>query len=334
MSSPEPGADVRRREFLGALGGAATWPVVARAQQAMPVVGLLSGFSAGTSLVANFHQGLKESGFVEGQNVVIDYRSADGQYDQLPELAANLINKRVTVIVSLGDYAARAVKAARATTASNIPFVFSIGDDPVALGLVGSLNRPDDNVTGVTSITQSLGPKRLELLREFVPDAGVVAILMNPNMPREIERSDIEDVARAFGWRLRVVSAKGPGEFDSVFERLVREQISALVIITDTLFTSESRKLGALALRHAIPAIYLSREFVTAGGLISYGPSIPDVIRRAGLYTGKILTGTKPSDLPVIQPTTYELVINLKTAKALGLTVPLTLLGRADEVIE
>jgi putative ABC transport system substrate-binding protein len=326
---------MRRRQFITLLGGAAAWPIAAHAQQLkVPVIGLLSGFSAGTSLVANFHQGLKESGFVEGQNVAIDYRSADGQYDRLPELALNLINKRVAVIVTLGDYAARAAKAARAKGAANIPFVFSIGDDPVALGLVTSLNRPNDNTTGVTSITQSLGPKRLELLREFVPDATVIAILMNPNMPREIERRSIEDVARAFGWRLRVVGANGPGEFDSVFATLVGERVSALVIITDTLFTSESTKLGSLALRHSIPAIYLSREFVAAGGLMSYGSSIPDVIRQAGVYTGKILTGTRPADLPVMQPTKFELVINLKTAKALGLGVPPTLLAIADEVIE
>jgi putative ABC transport system substrate-binding protein len=300
----------------------------------MPVIGLLSGFSAGTALVANFHRGLKETGFAEGHNVAIDYRSADGQYDRLPELAANLITKRVTVIVSLGDYAARAVKAERTRANSDIPFVFSIGDDPVGLGLVGSLNRPGGNITGVTSITQSLGPKRIELLLEFVPNAKLIAILMNPKMPREVERRDIEDAARNFGWRLQVVSANGPGEFEDAFATLVREQVSALVIITDTLFTSESRKLGALALHHAIPAVYLSREFVEAGGLMSYGSSIPDVIRQAGIYTGKILAGTKPAELPVMQPTKFQLVVNLKTAKALGLQVPTSILLRADEVID
>jgi putative tryptophan/tyrosine transport system substrate-binding protein len=328
--------DLKRREFVALLGSAAAaWPTVARGQERrLPVIGLLSGFAAGTSFVENFHRGLKESGFVEGQNVAIDYRSADGQYDRLPELAADLINKRVSVIATLGENAALAVKAARTAVASKIPFVFSLGEDPVALGLVPSLNRPDENITGATSISQSLELKRLELLREFVPDATLIAVLVNPNIPREFELKNVEDVARRFGLRLLIVHASAAGEFDSVFTTLVTERVGALIIIGDTYFSSQSDKLGSLAFRHAIPAVYATREFVSAGGLLSYGTSIADTIRQAGIYTGKILAGTRPADLPVMQPTRFQFVINLKTAKALGLTVPQSILLRADEVIE
>ncbi len=325
---------MRRRDFIAGLGEAAAWPLGARAQQrAVPVIGLLSGFAAATSLVANFHRGLKEAGFVEGQNVAIDYRSADGQYDRLPGLAADLIGKRVSVIATLGENAALAVKAVRIAAGNRIPFVFSLGEDPVAMGLVPGLDRPVDNITGVTSITKSLELKRWELLRKFVPGANLVAVLVNPKMPREFDFRNVEDVARSFGLRLLIVHASDAGEFGAVFAALARERVGALIVIADTYFTSNSEKLGSLAFRNAIPAMYSTREFVAAG-LMSYGSSVPDTIRQAGVYTGKILSGIKPADLPVMQPIKFEFIINLKTAEALGLTVPPTLLALADEVIE
>jgi putative ABC transport system substrate-binding protein len=326
---------MRRRKFITLLGGAVAWPLTARAQQpAMPVIGLLSGFAANSPLVENFHRGLKESGFSEGQNVALDYRSANGQYDRLPELAADLIKKRISVIATLGERAALTVKATRIALASKIPFVFSLGEDPVALGLVTSLNRPEDNITGVTSITQSLEVKRLDLLRQFVPDATLIGVLVNPNVPRENELNNVQDIVRRGGLRPLIVRASAANEFDSAFATLVAERVGALMIITDTYLTSQSDKLGALTLRHAIPAMYNTREFVSAGGLISYGTSVPDTIHQAGIYSGKILAGTKPADLPVMQPTRFQFVINVKTAEALGLTVPPTLLAIADEVIE
>jgi putative ABC transport system substrate-binding protein len=316
-------------------GAAAAWPLAARAQRrAVPLIGPLSGFAAASPLVANFHRGLKEAGFVEGQNVAIDYLSADGQYDRLPGLAADLIGKRVSVIATLGENAALAVKAARIAGGNRIPFVFSLGEDPVAMGLVPGLDRPVDDITGVTSITKSLELKRWELLREVAPDAILVAVLVNPEMPREFDFKNVEDVARSFGLRLLIVHASDAAEFEAVFATLARERVGALIIIADTYFTSNSEKLGSLAFRHAIPAMYSTREFVAAGGLMSYGSSVPDTIRQAGVYTGKILSGIKPADLPVMQPTKFEFLINLKTAWALGLNVPPTLLALADEVIE
>jgi putative tryptophan/tyrosine transport system substrate-binding protein len=327
-------SSMRRREFIGGFG-AAIWPVVAKAQQpGMPVIGLLSGFAAATSLVTDFRRGLKETGFVEGQNVVIDYRSADGRYDRLPQLAADLISERISVIVALGENAALAVKAARIAGRNKVPFVFSLGEDPVAMGLVPGLDRPVDDVTGVTSITKSLELKRWELLREFVPNASSVAVLVNPRMPREFDYKNVGDVARSLGLRLEVVHASDASEFDPVFAMLARGRVSALIIIADTYFTSNSDKLGSLALRYTIPAMYSTREFVVAGGLVSYGSSIPDTIRQAGVYAGKILAGVRPADLPVMQPTKFELIINLKTAKTLGLTVPETRLATADDVID
>jgi putative tryptophan/tyrosine transport system substrate-binding protein len=325
---------MKRREFIAGLGAAA-WPMAARAQQrAVPVVGLLSGFAAASPLVANFYRGLKETGFVEGRNVAINYLSADGQYDRLPGLAADLIGKQVSVIATLGENAALAVKAARVAVGNRIPFVFSLGEDPVAMGLVPGLDRPVNNITGVTSITKSLELKRWELMREVVPDATRVAVLVNPKMPREFDFRNVEDVARGFGLRLLIVHASDIAEFDAVFATLAMERIGALIIIADTYFTSNSEKLGLLALRYTIPAMYSTQEFVAAGGLMSYGSSIPDTIRQAGVYTGKILAGIKPADLPVMQPTKFEFIINLKTAGAFGLTVPPTLLALADEVIE
>ena len=328
---------MKRRQVIAGLGGiAAAWPVVARAQQAMPVIGFLSGVRAGGLSDAAFHQGLKESGFVVGQNVAIEYRWAEGQYERLPALATDLINMRVTVIATFGDAAALAAKAARAATANGltIPIVFSLGGDPVAAGLVTSLNRPSDNITGSTSINQSLGPKRVELLREFVPSANAIALLTNPNSPRESERKDIEEKAHAFGWPLRVLTASSPSDFASVFATLVGERIGGLIVTGDTVFLGSSKSLAAFAIRHAVPTVGPLRAFAEAGGLISYGPSIPDVMRQAGVYAGRVIKGTKPADLPVMQPSKFELVINLITAKVLDLTVPPTLLARADEVIE
>jgi putative tryptophan/tyrosine transport system substrate-binding protein len=273
-------------------------------------------------------------GFVKGHNVAIDCRSADGQYDRLPGLAADLIGKRVSVITTLGENAALAVKAARTAGGNRIPFVFSLGEDPVAMGLVPGLDRPIDNVTGVTSITKSLEPKRWELLREVVPDVMLVAVLVNPKMPREFDFRNVEDVARGFGLRLMIVNASDAAEFDAVFASLARGRVGALIIIAVTYFTSNSEKLALLALRYAIPAMYSTREFVAAGGLMSDGSSIPDTIRQAGVYAGKILAGIRPADLPVMQPTKFEFIINLNSAKTLGLTVPPTLLAIADEVIE
>jgi ABC-type uncharacterized transport system substrate-binding protein len=247
---------MRRRDFITLLGGAAAWPMAARAQQpARPVIGLLSGFAANSPLVANFHRGLKESGFSEGQNVAVDYRSADGQYDRLPELAADLIKKRISVIATLGERAALAVKAARILLASKIPFVFSLGEDPVALGLVTSLNRPEDNITGATSITISLEVKRFDLLRQLVPDATLIGVLVNPNVPRENELNNVQDIVHRGGLRSLIVRASAANEFDSAFATLGTERVDALMIIADTYLTSQSDKLGALTVRHAIPAM-------------------------------------------------------------------------------
>jgi putative tryptophan/tyrosine transport system substrate-binding protein len=327
---------MRRRAFITLLGGAAAWPLAARAQQSrMPVIGLLSGFAgAGTAPEVAFRQGLQESGFVEGQNVAIEYRRADGQYDRLAALAANLIGLRVAVIATLGEAAAHAAKAARSAAAGTIPIVFSLGDNPIALGLVDSFNHPGGNITGATSIGHSLGPKRAALLHEFVPNATVIALLTNPNQPREFEQRDVEEKVLAFGWQVKHLTASSVDEFDSVFATLSRERISALMIAGDTFLFSQSGMLASLALRHAIPTIGPFRAFAAAGGLSSYGPNIFDVVRQAGIYTGRILKGEKPADLPVMQPTKFEFVINLNTAKALALEIPPNVLALADEVIE
>jgi ABC-type uncharacterized transport system substrate-binding protein len=323
----------RRHFIIFLLGGAAAaWPVAARGQQAaMPAVGILSGLSSAGPGLAAFKQGLKESGFVEGQNVVFEYRFAVGEYQRLPTLAADLVKKGVTVIATLGENAA---KAAQVASAGTVPIVFALGDDPVTLGLVASFNRPGGNITGATSIGHTLGPKRVELLRQFVPNAKVIALLTNPKQPREFERRDVEEKTRTFGWQFKQFTASSVGEFDAVCATLVSERIDALIIGNETFFFSEIGRLAALASRHAVPAIGPLRAFADAGGLMSYGANIPDVIRQAGVYTGRVLKGTKPADLPVIQPTKFELVVNLRSAKALGLTVPDTLLVRADEVIE
>jgi putative ABC transport system substrate-binding protein len=325
---------MRRRELMAVLSGAAAWPLPARAQQkAMPVIGYLSNTSPGPAapFLAAFRQGLGETGYVEGQNVAIEYRWAEGRYDQLPGLAADLVTRKVVVIVAAGGSpAARAAKNATST----IPIIFNSGD-PVGSGLVSNLARPGGNLTGISLITVELMSKRLELLSELVPQARVIALLVNPtNSTTERITSDVQEAARAKGVQLLILKADAENEIDAAFAPLGHQRADALVVSTDPFFTSRREQLVALASRHAVPAIYEWREFAAAGGLISYGPSLTAANRQVGVYTGKILKGAKPADLPVQQPTTFELVINLKTAKALGLTVPQSILARADEVIE
>jgi putative ABC transport system substrate-binding protein len=326
---------MRRRELITLLGGAAVaWPFALRAQQkAMPVIGFLGSTSPGpfAPLLAAFHRGLSETGYVEGQNVGIQYRWAEGQYERLPELAADLVSRKVDVVAAASVPAALAAKSATST----IPIVFAGGADPVGGGLVASLARPGSNLTGFSVLAGELNPKRLELLSELVPRAGVIALLVNPSNPNA-ERiiRDVEKAARDKGLQLHILRASTEGEIDAAFAILVQLQAGALVVGADPFFNSRGDQLVALAARHAVPAIYFGREFAAAGGLISYGTSVTGMYRQAGAYVGRILAGAKPADLPVQQPTKFELVINLNTAKALGLTVPLSILARADEVIE
>ena len=325
---------MRRREFITLLGGAAAWPLAARAQQpAMPVVGFLNTRVPGADphLLAAFRRGLKETGYVEGQNVTIEYRWAYNQYDRLPALAADLVRRPVTVIAAIGSPSAPAAKA----TTTTIPIVFIIGFDPVEVGLVTSLNRPGGNLTGVTVLGVELGSKRLELLHELAPTANIVAALVNPNTPAaETQSTDLQTAARSLGLKLHVLHASSERDFDTVFATLLQLGAGGLVVGNDTFFSTRSEQLAALALRHGVPAIFQYRQFVEAGGLMSYGGDLADNYRLTGVYTGRVLKGEKPADLPVMQSTKVELIINVKTARALGLTVPLSLLGRADGVIE
>jgi len=327
---------MRRREFITLIGGAAAlWPLAAFAQQtAMPVVGYLSANSpeGGESRAAAFRRGLQETGYVVGQNVAIEYRWADEQTDRLPAMAADLVKRRVTVIATGTTPAVLAAQAATTT----IPIVFEMGSDPVRLGLVANLNRPGGNVTGVTNLIVEVAPKRLELLHELIPTVKVMALLIN-SADRALAQAQTREVlsaARNLGLELHVLNAASERDFDAVFSDIKRLRVGGLVIGAGSVFTSGINKLAALTVRHAVPAIYLYREFPAAGGLMSYASDVLDSYRLAGVYTGKVLKGENPAELPVVQAAKFELVINLKTAKALGLTVPMSLLGRADEVIE
>jgi putative tryptophan/tyrosine transport system substrate-binding protein len=325
---------LKRREFISLLGGAAAWPLAARAQQpATPVIGVLSGrsFDDSKEFVAAFGQGLNEAGLFEHRNVAIEYRWAENHVDRLPALAAELVRRQVAVILAVGGVPP--AQAAKAAT-SNIPVVFIIGGDPVKLGLVASLNRPGGNVTGVTILSGALTGKRLELLLELRPQASV-ACLVNPSSPEvEAQLTDIREAARTIGKDLRLLNVSNDNGLDAAFATMVREQIGGFLVANDAFFVGRREQIVALADRNAIPAMYFLREFAAIGGLMSYGNSLADAYHRVGISTGRILRGVKPADLPVEQAVKIELVLNLKTAKALGLTVPITLLGRADEVIE
>jgi putative ABC transport system substrate-binding protein len=325
---------MRRRQFITLLGGAAAaWPVAARGQQpAMPMIGFLrsTSLAASAPMIAGFRQGLTATGFKEGQNVAIEYRYADNQLERLPGLVAELIRLPVAVIVANVN-AALAAKAATTT----VPIVFATGSDPIVDGLVASLNRPGGNVTGVSFLAGLLGAKRLEMLRQLVPTAATMAMLVGTDtLEARIERRDVELAAQALGQQLIIAPVSSEGEFDGAFTSIVGRGAKTLLVGSGPLLTSNRERLVALAARHAIPAIYALREFVEAGGLMSYGASIVEAYRQAGIYAGRVLKREKPEDLPVMQSTKFELVINLKTAKALGLTLPPTLLATADEVIE
>jgi putative tryptophan/tyrosine transport system substrate-binding protein len=326
---------MRRREFITALSVAATWPFVARAQQPLPVIGYLGTATpaAWKDRLEAFRRGLAENGFIAGRDVVIEYRWADNDYDRLQTLAADLVSRGVNVIVAPAS--APAALAAQAATKS-IPIAFETGADPIAIGLVASLNRPGGNITGITSLNSSLGPKRLEILREAVPSAKLVAVLVNLAAGQNAERQkqDLVGVARSLGSELLVLQASTDRDLEPAFETMLREHVGGLVIASEAFFNSRREQLAAQSLRHAVPAIFQSHDFVAAGGLISYGGDIAESHRLLGQYAGRILKGEKPADLPVQQSTKVELIINLKTAKALGVNIPLTLLGRADEVIE
>jgi putative ABC transport system substrate-binding protein len=331
--------NLRRRQFITLLGGAAAaWPLPARAQQAAtPVIGFLSAYphppdSFSQHILQAFHRGLKELGYVEGQNVAIEYHWSADEYDRLPGFAADLVRRGVSVIVASTSPAVPVAKAASSTT----PIVFSMGGDPVALGYVASLSQPGGNLTGVTTLNVELGPKRLEVMHELIPTTTVFGLLVNPTffVQSEILSRDVQAAARSVGLEIVVLRASTERDLDAVFANLSQQRVGALVVGADAFFNSRSEQLAALALRYAVPSIYQYRPFAAAGGLMSYGGNIAESYRQVGVYVGRILKGEKPADLPVQQFTKVELILNLKTARALGLTVPLTLLGRADEVIE
>jgi putative ABC transport system substrate-binding protein len=325
---------IRRRGLLTLLAVAAAWPLAARAQQAMPVIGFLSGRSPveAASAVDAFRRGLGEIGYIEGQSVTIEYRWAEGHYDRLPALAAELVARQVAVIAATGGEASGL--AAKATTAT-IPIVFTMGGDPVELGLVVSLNKPGGNVTGVTFIVGDIATKRLGLLRQLVPNATTITMLVNPNYPAtSAEVRDVQAAARTMGLHIDLLTAGTSGEIDAALATFVRKRPDALFVGGDPFLLGQRDQIASLAAHHAVPTIYPQREYVDAGGLMSYGTSVPNGYRQAGVYTGRILRGAKPAELPVLQPTNLELAINLKTAKALGLDVPDKLLAIADEVIE
>jgi putative ABC transport system substrate-binding protein len=326
---------MRRREFITLLGGAVASPLAARAQQpALPVIGFMSGRSPGdsTHLVAAFRQGLAENGFVEGQTVAIEFRWADGDYDRLPALAADLVSRKVAVLVGVGGDIS-AVVAAKATR--TIPVVFGMGGDPVKAGLVASFNRPGGNVTGYTVLTSEMESKRLGLMRELVPGVSLIGILVNPQLPATVqELADLEPAAKGVNQQLFVARADNDAELDTALASFVQQRVGAFLVTSAPFFDTRMNRIVSFAAQNRLPAIYQFREYAVAGGLISYGPNIVESYRNAGVYVGRILKGEKPADLPVLQPTKFDFVINLKTAKALGLTVPPTLLAEAGEVIE
>jgi ABC-type uncharacterized transport system substrate-binding protein len=328
------GDQLRRREFITLLGGVAVgWPLPARAQRpAMPLVGLLLSRSADQTILAAFHRGLKETGYIPGQNVSIEYRFAEGQYDRLPALVGDLVRRQVAVLVAAPTPAALAAKAATST----IPTVFMVGTDPVKVGLVASLARPGGNRTGVSNLSVGLAAKRLQLLHELVPNATLIAVLVNPSNPSVVESTtqDVEVASDALGLQTHILGASSERDIERAFTTLVQRKASALVVIADSFFNNQRDQLVALATYHMVPTIYELREFPTVGGLMSYGANLSDAFHQVGIYTGRILKGDKPADLPVQQAVKVELVINLRAANALGLTIPPTLLTRADEVIE
>ncbi len=328
---------MKRREFLGALGGAASLPIAARAQQTRPVIGFLNAASANefVHVVDAFRLGLNETGYVEDRNVAVEYRWADGQYDRLPGLAADLVDRRVSVIAT-GSATSAALAAKAATT--TIPIVFMTGADPVELGLVTSLNLPGGNLTGVTTLNMEIAPKQLEILHDMLPTTSIMAVLVNPINTQTVVETQIrhaETTARILGLQMiYILRASSERDLDSAFSTLIERRAGGLLISADTFFSGKSRELATLAFRNAVPTISPYREFAKAGGLMSYGASITDLYRLVGVYTGRILKGERPADLPVQQAGKVELIVNLKTAKALGITVPPSLLARADEVIE
>src|SRR6266516_2595545 len=326
--------DKRRREFISLLGSAATWPLVASAQQPMPVVGFLNGASPtelGSRVVA-FRDGLAEKGYVEGHSGEIEYRWGLGQYERLPEMAVDLVRRRVAVIAATGGV--QSVRAAKAAT-SEIPIVFTMGGDPVAFGVVASLNRPGSNVTGITFLSGEIVSKRIELLRDLISGAKMLGVLVNSTTPAsEAEAAAAERVAHTLGWQVKVLRVGEARDFDAAFQPIVRERVDALLVTTDPIFEGQRHRIVALAAHHAVPTIYALRDYVVAGGLMSYSASISEMYRQAGLYAGRILKGEKAADIPVMQASKFELFINLKTAKTLGFQIPATLLAVADEVIE